>query len=99
MGEPQLVSINQKLAALSAEALLAEQQFAAQVQSQLALINTVETIKDNIRINTFKSRWTQVNSVIMTVTNVVDARDPNNVNTRYMVNQLKVSQFPSHAGI
>lgn len=89
--EPQLIAINQNLAALTAEALLAEQQLVQQVQAQLALINTVETIKNNIRINTFKSRWSQVNTVIVTVTNVVDARDPNNINTRYMVNQLKVS--------
>lgn len=96
--EPQLVSINQNLAALSAAALLAEQQLAAQVQAQLALVNTVNTIKNNIRINTFKSRWSQVNTVIVTVTNVVDARDPNNVNTRYMVNQLKVSYFSPRLG-
>lgn len=88
--EPQVVVINQNLGALSALALQAEQEFAALVQSQLTLINTVETIKNNIRINTFKSRWAQVNTVIVTVTQVVDARDPANVNTRYMVNQLKV---------
>lgn len=30
-----------------------------------------------------------MNTVIIAVTNVIDQRDPNNVNTRYMVNQLK----------
>lgn len=88
--EPQVVVINQNLGALSALALQAEQEFAALVQSQLTLINTVEAIKNNIRINTFKSRWSNVNTVIVTVTNVVDARDPANINKRYLVNQLKV---------
>lgn len=91
--EPQIVVINQNLGALSALALQAEQEFAALVQSQLTLINTVEAIKNNIRINTFKSRWANVNTVIVTVTNVVDARDPANINKRYMVNQLKVRTF------
>lgn len=88
--EPQVVVVNQNLGALSALAVQAEQEFAALVQSQLALVNTVETIKNNVRINTFKSRWANVNTVLVTVTNVVDARDPANINTRYMVNQLKV---------
>lgn len=88
-----MVVINQNLGALNALALQAEQEFAALVQSQLALITVVETIKNNIRVNHFKSRWNTVNTVIVTVTNVVDARDPNNVNNRYMVNQLKVSPF------
>lgn len=93
--EPQVVVVNQNLGALNALALQAEQEFAALVQSQLTLINTVESIKNNIRINTFKSRWAQVNTVLVTVTNVVDARDPANVNTRYMVNQLKVKNIHS----
>lgn len=88
--EPQVVVVNQNLGALSALAAQAEQEFAALVQSQLALVNTVETIKNNVRINTFKSRWADVNTVLVTVTKVVDARDPANINTRYMVNQLKV---------
>lgn len=94
--QPQVIVINQNLAALQALQLQAEQEFAALVQSQLTLINTVETIKNNIRINHFKTRWTQVNTVIVTVTNVVDARDPNSLNNRYMVNQLKVSCLSSH---
>lgn len=94
--QPQVVVINQNLGALEALQLQAEQEFAALVQSQLTLINTVETIKNNIRVNHFKTRWTQVNTVIVTVTNVVDARDSKNINNRYMVNQLKVSCLSSH---
>lgn len=82
--------VNQNLGALNALALQAEQEFAALLQSQLTLINTIETIKNNIRLNHFKTRWNTVNTVIVTITNVVDARDPANVNNRYMVNQLKV---------
>ncbi|KAK7733259.1 hypothetical protein SLS63_004788 [Diaporthe eres] len=87
--EPQITVINNNLDTIAALALTAEQEFAALVQSQLALISTVETIKNNIRVNHFKNRWTNVNTVIIAVTNVIDQRDPNNVNTRYMVNQLK----------
>lgn len=92
--EPPVVVVNQNLGALNALALQAEQEFAALVQSQLTLITTVESIKNNIRINHFKTRWNTVNTVLVTVTNVVDARDPANVNKRYMVNQLKVSIKP-----
>ncbi|KAL1880743.1 hypothetical protein Daus18300_001357 [Diaporthe australafricana] len=87
--EPQVVVINNNLDTIAALALQAEQEFAALVQSQLALISTVETIKNNIRVNHFKNRWNQVNTVIIAVTNVIDQRDPKNVNTRYMVNKLK----------
>lgn len=83
--------VNQNLGALNALALQAEQEFAALIQSQLTLINTVETIKNNIRVNHFKTRWNTVNTVIVTVTNVVDARDAANINNRYMVNQIRVS--------
>ncbi|POS68700.1 hypothetical protein DHEL01_v212904 [Diaporthe helianthi] len=86
--EPQVTVINNNLDTIAALALTAEQQFAALVQSQLALVSTVETIKNNIRVNHFKNRWTDVNTVIVAVTNVIDQRDPNNINTRYMVNQL-----------
>lgn len=85
--------VNQNLGALNALALQAEQEFAALIQSQLTLINTVETIKNNIRVNHFKTRWNTVNTVIVTVTNVVDARDPANVNNRYMVNQIRVNKI------
>lgn len=39
--------------------------------------------------------WTEVNTVIIAVTNVIDQRDPNNVNTRYMVNQLRADNGAS----
>lgn len=39
--------------------------------------------------------WTGVNTVIIAVTNVIDQRDPNNVNTRYMVNQLRADNGAS----
>lgn len=93
--EPQVIIVNQDLGALAALQLQAEQELAALVQSQLVLINTVETIKNNIRVNHFRSRWSTVNTQIVVVTNVIDARDPANVNTRYMVNQLKVSPTSS----
>lgn len=62
--EPQVVVINNNLDTIAALALTAEQEFAALVQSQLALISTVETIKNNIRVNHFKnSKHLQVHVV------------------------------------
>ncbi|CAN8096591.1 unnamed protein product [Discula destructiva] len=87
--ENQVIVVNENLDALEALALQAEQEFAALVQAQLELVETVETIKDNIRLNHFKTRWNTVNIVIIVVTVVVDDRDPSNKNDRYMVKQLK----------
>ncbi|KAB5557917.1 hypothetical protein GE09DRAFT_93093 [Coniochaeta sp. 2T2.1] len=96
---------NQNLGLISQLAAIAEQQFAALVQSQIALVTQLEEIKNNIRINHFKAKFSQVvrlqpldssrltantaqNTVIVTVTNVIDARDPANINKRYLLNQL-----------
>jgi hypothetical protein len=58
--EPTVVVVEQNLDTIENLALLAEQQFAALVHSQLSLIQTVENIKNNIRINHFKSRFNTV---------------------------------------
>ncbi|OIW34038.1 hypothetical protein CONLIGDRAFT_677757 [Coniochaeta ligniaria NRRL 30616] len=79
---------NQNLGLISQLAAIAEQELAALVQSQVALVTQLEEIKNNIRINHFKAKFSQVNTVIVTVTNVIDARDPANINKRYLLNQL-----------
>jgi hypothetical protein len=97
---------NQNLGLISQLAAVAEQELAALVQSQVALVTQLEDIKNNIRINHFKAKFSQVvcllpvtpaiisdidtaqNTVIVTVTNVIDARDPANINKRYLLNQL-----------
>ncbi|KAK0722776.1 hypothetical protein B0T26DRAFT_232859 [Lasiosphaeria miniovina] len=81
---------NQNQAAINQLARIAELELAALVQSQIALATQLETIKNNIRLNSIKSQFNQVNSVIVTVTNVVDARDPAQVNRRYILNRLRV---------
>ncbi|KAM7222430.1 hypothetical protein V8F06_002208 [Rhypophila decipiens] len=86
----QITVINQNLGVISQLAQLAELQLAALVQSQVQLVLQLETIKNNIRINHFRARFSQVNTVIVTVTNIVDARVPTNINRRYMLNQLRV---------
>lgn len=48
----------------------------------------VASIHLTLMLTNSKTGWTNVNTVIVAVTNVIDQRDPNNVNTRYMVNQL-----------
>jgi hypothetical protein len=103
--QPITIIQNQNLGLISQLAAVAEQQFAALVQSQVALVTQLEEIKNNIRVNHFRASFNTVvsppplpdnppdpnisqNTVIVTVTNVIDARDPANVNKRYLLNQL-----------
>lgn len=67
---------------------LAEQELGALVQAQIALVQQLETIKNNIRINSFRAQFTNVDTVIVTVTTIVDARGSGGSNKRYLVNQL-----------
>lgn len=86
--ENNIIIVQNNLDTVAQLALIAEQQFAALVQSQIALISQVETIKNNIRINHFKAKWPSVNTVIVTVTQLLDVRNNNASNSRYLVNQL-----------
>lgn len=103
--QPITIIQNQNLGLISQLAAVAEQEFAALVQSQVALVTQLEEIKNNIRVNHFRAKFNTVvsvplppdnpstpnisqNTVIVTVTNVIDARDPANVNKRYLLNQL-----------
>jgi hypothetical protein len=51
---------NQNLGVISQLAVIAEQELAALVQSQVALVTQLEEIKNNIRINHFKAKFSQV---------------------------------------
>lgn len=51
---------NQNLGAISQLAQIAEAEFAALVQSQAALTTQLEQVKNNIRVNHFKARFSQV---------------------------------------
>ncbi len=62
--QPQVTIVQENLDLVSEIALLAEQEFSALVQSQLALIQEVETIKNNIRVNHFLARFSQVVSCV-----------------------------------
>lgn len=62
--EPQITVVEENLDTIAELSLVAEQEFAALVQSQFALLQQVEIIKNNIRINHFKARWTQVVSLL-----------------------------------
>ncbi|KAK0732870.1 hypothetical protein B0T21DRAFT_349838 [Apiosordaria backusii] len=81
--------------AISQLARITELELAALVESQFAFAIQLETIKTNIRINHFKAQFPQVNCVILCVTNVLDQRDPDNINNRYLLNQLRINNgFP-----
>ncbi|KAH8673977.1 hypothetical protein BX600DRAFT_509192 [Xylariales sp. PMI_506] len=71
----------------SSQQQLQELEFAAFVQEQVALATQLDDIKNNIRINHFKARFSQVNSVIVVVQTLVDTRSGQNSN-RYLINQL-----------
>lgn len=73
---------------LNQAVIIAEQQFAARAQAQLALANQQNIIQNNIRVNHFRNMFSKVNTVVQVVHNVVDVRDPANPNNRYLVNQL-----------
>ena len=54
---------NQNLGVINELARIAETELAALVQAQVNLITQIETIKNNIRINHFKARFSQVVSL------------------------------------
>ncbi|KAK4455940.1 hypothetical protein QBC34DRAFT_4725 [Podospora aff. communis PSN243] len=77
-----------QLSQLGQLAQFAEADLLARVQSQLLLSAELQAVKDNIRINSLRARFPQVNTVLVTVTNVVDARNPAGINNRYLLNEL-----------
>ncbi|KAI0887484.1 uncharacterized protein GGS22DRAFT_186316 [Annulohypoxylon maeteangense] len=88
--ETNIIVIQNNQAQLDALQRVAEQEFAALVQAQVALITQLQDVKNNIRLNHFKARFSQVNTVIVTVSTVIDARAGKNNQKRYMVNQQLV---------
>lgn len=58
--EPQITVIEENLGTIEQLALTAEREFGALVQAQLALFTEVQAIQNNIRINTFRARFSQV---------------------------------------
>ncbi|KAK2062637.1 hypothetical protein LY76DRAFT_667842 [Colletotrichum caudatum] len=95
---PNIIVVQENLAAINQLQRQNEIALAALVQSQLALVTQLQTVKDNIRINHFKALFPQANTVIVTVTNLVDNRNQGQQNQgkpkrqqqnqRYLVNQL-----------
>ncbi|KAI0382918.1 hypothetical protein F5Y04DRAFT_251366 [Hypomontagnella monticulosa] len=88
--ETNIIVIEDNKAQLDALQRLAEQQFAQLIQAEVALITQLEEVKNNIRVNHFKARFSQVNAVIVTVSTIVDTRAGKGNQKRYMVNQLLV---------
>ncbi|KAI2630866.1 hypothetical protein GGR54DRAFT_174358 [Hypoxylon sp. NC1633] len=86
--ETNIVVVQDNLAEVAALQALAEQEFAQLVQAEIALITQLEDVKNNIRVNHFKARFSQVNIVIVTVAVIVDGRADKGNQKRYKVNQL-----------
>lgn len=63
--QPQVTIVQQNLDLVNQLAITAEQEFSALVQAQLALVQEVETIKNNIRVNHFLARFSQVVSTLL----------------------------------
>ncbi|KAF3016500.1 hypothetical protein E8E14_010629 [Neopestalotiopsis sp. 37M] len=85
--QTDIIIVNQNLQQLAQQQQIIEQEFAALVQAEVALVTQLETIKNNIRVNHFKARFNQVNTVIVTVQTLVDQRSKDASN-RYLVKQL-----------
>ncbi|KAI1213066.1 uncharacterized protein F4807DRAFT_471555 [Annulohypoxylon truncatum] len=85
--ETNIIVVQNNQAQLDALQQLAEQELVALAQAQLALVTQLEDVKNNIRLNHFKARFSQVNTVIVTVSTVIDARAGKGNQMRYMVNQ------------
>lgn len=58
--ETNIIVVQENLAQLAAQQKVIEQEFAALVQAEVALVNQLDQIKNNIRINHFKARFSQV---------------------------------------
>ncbi|KAK2014747.1 hypothetical protein LZ32DRAFT_646309 [Colletotrichum eremochloae] len=86
--KPNIIVVQENLDAIDQLQRQNEIALAALVQSQLALVTQLQTVKDNIRINHFKAQFPQANTVIVTVTGLVDNRKQGQQNQRYLVNQL-----------
>ncbi|KAI9646116.1 hypothetical protein NHQ30_005556 [Ciborinia camelliae] len=69
------------------------------VQERLVIIDQTQIARDNIRKNHFRNLNSQQNTVIIIITQIIDARDNSSKNIRYMThqvqadNQAKVTQF------
>jgi hypothetical protein len=70
-----VIVVEENLGAIAQLEQLAEQQFAQLIQEQIALVNEVEIIKNNIRLNHFKAKFSQVVSLTSTGLSVRTAAD------------------------
>ncbi|KAK1464476.1 hypothetical protein CCUS01_08050 [Colletotrichum cuscutae] len=86
--KPNIIVVQENLDTINQLQRQNERELAALVQSQLALATQLQTVKDNIRINHFKAQFPQANTIIVTVTGLVDNRNQGQQNKRYLVNQL-----------
>ncbi|KAF5516884.1 hypothetical protein CGCS363_v001229 [Colletotrichum siamense] len=86
--KPNIIVVQENLDKINQLQRQNERELALLVQSQLALATQLQAVKDNIRINHFKAQFPQANTIIVTVTGVVDNRQGGGQNKRYLVNQL-----------
>jgi len=70
-----------------------ETQLTVAVEKQVVIKQQTKSAKDNVRKNHFAAINTQVNTVVVVVTEVIDQRDSNNVNTRYMTHQVRANNL------
>lgn len=59
------------------------------LQKEIIVIDNSQEFRDNVRRNTFKNKNSNVNTVLIIVTEVIDERDSNNKNTRYLTRQIQ----------
>jgi len=65
------------------------------LENQLDEQSQFRFAQDNVRQNHYRNSNPNVNTVVVVVSNVIDSRDSNNVNTRYLTRQLQIDNGAS----
>lgn len=74
---------------LSGSQLSSEIELVQIIQEKIIVIDQTKKNKDNIRKNHFANVYNSVNTIIVVVTPVIDNRNSNNKNTRYMTHKVQ----------
>jgi flagellar biosynthesis/type III secretory pathway chaperone len=80
--EPQITIVEQNLGVINQLVQIAEQELAALVQAQVALVTQLQTIMNNIRINHFRAKFSQTVSLFLLTTVHPETSKTNEPNVR-----------------
>ncbi|KAL3424767.1 hypothetical protein PVAG01_04048 [Phlyctema vagabunda] len=72
-----------------------EVQLTQVIQKQIQIVDQKKRARDNVRKNHYRNRNRNQNTVIIIVTQVIDVRDSNNRNDRFLARQIRADNDPS----